>query len=536
MTAASRDAQPVLPSGHPSAPGPLFALVVGFVWVALSFWFQGDIGLDLADEGFLWYGSLRTLAGEVPLRDFQAYDPGRYYWCAVGSAFMGPGVLAVRGAAAFFQALGLVLGLLTLRRVIRSRGWLAVAGGVLLIWMFPRHKVFEHALALAAVYFATSLAESPTATRHLVAGLFTGLAAVFGRNHGVYAAVALTALMAYLRVKLRPPAGRRAFGAWAAGVTIGFLPVVVMAMWLPGFCSAFWESIARMFRLQATNLPLPVPWPWLSAAAPMAWSEAAAVVDVSLLFVMVPLGYLVAGIHLVRLKSERLAQQAPVVGAVFIGTVYLHLMFSRPDAAHMAQAIAPFLVLVLSTAALARRGGARGSAALLCLALAGLSLFPALRHNPLGGYLRAAPGNYVRAEVCGDRLRLPVYQADALSAVTGAFDRLATPDEGVFIAPHSPGLYPILGRHSAVWEIYFLAPAPEKRQRKMIERMERDRVNWAILGDIGMDGREALKLRNTHALVWRYLQEAFEPVDVAGLPPGHQLRRRVHTGADRTKF
>ena len=91
----------------------------------------GDIDLNLADEGFLWYGVLRTLEGQVPLRDFQSYEPGRYYWCAAWCACFGTGVLALRGALALFQALGLFCGMSVLRR-LTARPWLWLFGGAVL--------------------------------------------------------------------------------------------------------------------------------------------------------------------------------------------------------------------------------------------------------------------------------------------------------------------------------------------------------------------------------------------------------------------
>ena len=82
-----------------------------------------DVGLHMADEGFLWYGVRRTVAGEVPLRDFQAYDPGRYYWCALlAGPLAGPsgaGVVALRWAVALFAAAGLALSLLVASRFVR---------------------------------------------------------------------------------------------------------------------------------------------------------------------------------------------------------------------------------------------------------------------------------------------------------------------------------------------------------------------------------------------------------------------------------
>jgi hypothetical protein len=77
-----------------------------------------------------------------------------------------------------------------------------------------------------------------------------------------------------------------------------------------------------------------------------------------------------------------------------------------------------------------------------------------------------------------------------------------------------------------VWETFFLFPETEARQRSMIRDMEAGNVNWVILGDVPLDGREELRFRNTHAPMWRYIMENFRPVAAEGLPPDYAVLRR----------
>src|SRR3954468_10326764 len=105
------------------------ALWLGLLTVVFSIgWFllDGHLKINFADEGFLWYGAEAVRRGEVPMRDFDAYDPGRYLWVAGWSFLLGNSLISLRLACVLFQCLGVLSGMLAARRL--SKNWVFLAG------------------------------------------------------------------------------------------------------------------------------------------------------------------------------------------------------------------------------------------------------------------------------------------------------------------------------------------------------------------------------------------------------------------------
>ncbi|MEO8767061.1 MAG: hypothetical protein ABI363_01720, partial [Nitrosospira sp.] len=239
--------------------------LASFVVFAFFLW-QGHKGFNLWDEGFLWYGTQRVMQGELPIRDFMSYDPGRYYWSAALMSLWGDnGIMALRGVVAVFQAMGLFIGLLLIARSVKTQNfsYLFLSAITLAAWMYPRHKLFDISLSILLLGALAFLVQHPTSRRYFLAGLCVGLVAVFGRNHGVYGVAGSLGIMVWLTIKrVDEPRFIRGFTLWAMGVTAGFTPILLMALLAPGFASAFWKSLLFFFEIKATNLTLPVPWPW----------------------------------------------------------------------------------------------------------------------------------------------------------------------------------------------------------------------------------------------------------------------------------
>jgi len=508
--------------GAKSVVALVASLVLSCLTVFLFFIWEGNVGLSLWDEGFLWYGVQRVVAGEVPIRDFFAYDPGRYYWTAALVGMMGDsGIMQVRAAAAVFQAIGLFTALLLIinSAKIRAHSWpfWGVAAVTLAVWMFPRHKLFDIALSILLIGALTFLIARPVASRFFAAGVAVGLAAVFGRNHGVYGMVASSGVFGWLSINSEVRANvARGFVYWAIGVVVGFLPIIIMALLVPGFGKEFWKSIEFLFEQGATNLPLPLPWPWNADFGNKPVGDAARDFLVGVFFIgVLAFGWL-GLIWAVRARRQHRTVPPALAAAIFLAIPYSHYVLSRADVGHLALSVFPTLIgvfILLTTLDVKARW-------ILSAGLCAASLWVMTIQHP--GWQCAANGNCVDVVVSGSKLKV-----DAATAADVEFLRdvakLYTPNGESFVAaPGWPGAYALLDRRSPMWEIYALVPRNGSFEREEVERIKTAAPRFVLIYDFALDGREELRFKNTHPLTYHYIVDNF---DLVPLPshPGYLL-------------
>jgi hypothetical protein len=514
------------PAGDLLPPGSrIAALCLGALALCAALYLlQGRIGFDVTDEGFLWYGAVATAHGQVPLRDFYAYDPGRYLWAAGWARLLGDGLLALRASTLLFAALGLACGLAAARRVVKSRSGLAAVGLLLALFLFPRHKLFEPSLALAAVLLGVRLLERPTIRRALVAGVGIGLAAFFGKNHGLYWGVAFLALLAL--VAWGGEGGRwRRFGrlvlAWSGGIVVGTLPLLAMFGAVPGFFRAYLDSILFFLVQGKTNAALAVPWPWRGSYAGLGLAAGAGKLALGLAFLLLLVVCAAAIVLSLRRPTSNLLAASGLVGAV-----YLHHVFSRADAAHLGQGIAPALLAALALLPAGRSARSRLGLALGVSLLAFLTLFAALPQSPFVRRVRdehrGSP--YATLDVAGDLLSLPADQAAGLAGIRREVSAHLPPGEPLLVLPYFPGLYPFLGRPSPIWDTYVIWPATQGSDERLIAQLERRGVRWALAGDYGVNAWP--EFQAGHPVLAAWLASRFRPVPAPLLPPHFVLLLR----------
>ena len=495
-------------------------LAIALILAGGSFLLQGRLGINLADEGFLWYGVQRTAAGEVPLRDFQSYDPGRYYWCAAGTFLFGKGLVALRFSETLFQSLGLLAGLLAARRITTDWKLLVVIGFVFTVWMFPSHKLFDHTILLTAALVGVRLVECPSPERILTAGCFTSLCAFFGRNHALYSFVALGALLLLLGWKMRRELPMRHLLLWCCGIGAGFIPLLLMLLFVPGFYPSYRESVEAIFR-NGANLGLPVPWPWRIPYSGD-WVTMVSRILLGVSYLALPLFYLGVIWSSFRMSVESLKKYSLLVACAFVGLPYFHHALARADINHLAQAIHPFTLGAF--AAFCGMGFSRPFIWLGATALAGMGVLEGAPQSPL--FQPTVTRTPWVAFDAGGEIRLPAADARFYGCLRRFTQQNLDPRETLLIAPFMPGLYSILDRPSPVWELYFFFPATEPQEIKAIEELRKKEVNWALVSRATLDRRPDLRFASTHRLMSEYLAENFYPWQLDCLPKGLELLRR----------
>lgn len=489
------------------------------------YFYDGHVGLSLMDEGYLWQGMDAVKAGLIPIRDFHGYDPGRYYWVAAWSYVFGDGLVAMRQSCVVFSVIGVFLGCLACSRISRSWWFLSAIALILSLWMEPRYKAFEQAISLAVIYVATVLLESPTKARHFWAGIFVGALAVFGRNHAVYAAFSFIGLQALLLFRDGKPQFPKML-AWSGGVTAGFLPYGASIVFVPGLFAAYLAQLKKDVG-SGTNLFCPIPWPWsisTKTSAPQWLHEFV----VGACFVTIILSLVLAAFWIIRefLKRRAPLQESTLVAALAVTATYSHHAFSRADLVHLSHVGAALMVVCVAfVAAWCKKAPRLGL--WLGTVFAAMLTLPSVGLVTGAAALALSSTSYpVEMEVRKEPMNVARYEAQMVMIGRYVTEKLMADGENIAFIPHTPGLYPITNRICPLYQSYFILPSSETEQDATIEQLNGKRVNWIVLQDIPLDGRNDLRFRNTDKKVFAFISQNYEVVQFDGLNKNTKVLKR----------
>jgi hypothetical protein len=485
-------------------------LALAVATVAGSFMWQGMTGLSIQDEGWLWYGTQRVMHGEVPQVDFIAYEPGRYYWAAaIMSLLRDDGIVALRIAFAVIEAIAILGALLLLASMQEEREWstLILWLVVVVLWMYPRHKLFDVAASISLVCALAWCLRAPGPVRYFFLGAVVAAATIAGRNHGLYGGVASIITVAFLAIRGAEMRWVRAFALLAAGFAFVAGCALVYASTVPGWLAAIRESFLFVFEQGTTNFWLPVPWPWRVHIGEHFEFETLRQLLIGMLaiaLIAVPLAGYYRAIHQ---PVQEIRVNAVGLAATFLALPYAHHAFSRADLAHFAQGIFPMMILLVAMSH-------RGTYSFRLLTMSALAVVTAIVMLPVQPGMRAWLSEPWRPVVIGsDTLLVQPGLDSEIALLRTLADRLAPEGQAILVTPLWPGAYPILGRHAPVWEIYAPWPRSDAFQLQEIERLKAARPRLIVVVDSPLDGREELRFSNTHPLFLGYIKDNFVMIE-----------------------
>lgn len=495
-----------------------------FVACALFLW-QGWVDVSLWDEGFLWYGAQRMLHGDVPIRDFYAYDIGRY---AVLAALMwvwgNTGIIAVRFGLLLIQAAVLAGTAIYIYRRVSPR-W-SVVGAMMLVvlwWLWPHYRMPDFAVLCMGLIVLAGAQRSQLPSRHaFLAGLSYALVLAAGgdlRKHGAFFVCSLVIVIGLRMLK------QREWRRWLRqglqvlyGCAIGLWPLLMYIVLTPGVLATYTEHmVVGFFAREQANIPLPVPWPWLASFVEPFDGLRAVLIGVwfCIILVVPVVGLLV----LVRRAYHRHTTHPFVQACLVYALPSIAYAFSRADLVHLAQGGLPIalggLVWVLSERP-------RWFWPMVgTLLISSMVLFV-----PVQPRLQCWDPSDCRATQVGpDILSIPHQTADEIALLIQMRNDFVANDETLLIAPFWPGAYAMLELAAPMWDIYAIWPRSDAQQTQDIARIATAAPRAVIIMNKGMDDRSDLRFSLSHRLVYTYLRETYDQLRGYTTLPGYTILR-----------
>lgn len=492
-------------------------LAVGAVWA--SFLWQGHSGISTADEGFLWYGAQRVLAGEVPIRDFYSYDPGRYYWIATIMRVLGnESIIGLRMANAITQAIALFIALVLIDRTTEKtrRFFLVLSAMMLIIWMYPWFKQVDIALCIASIGVLSFLIHRPITRRYFIAGLVTGFISVFSLYHGLYGATGSLGVMAYLAIRRgNGPGFIKGFAIWSVGVLAGYMPIFFMIAFIPGFAQAFWENIRYMAGLyNISSAVIPVPWPWKMPFGHLSLGATVRGILTGSFFLAYPV-FGVCGIALaIRQKLNNRPLAPELVAAAFMALPYANYAYQIPETTHLALGSFPFLIGALILLVNMRPSFKWPLFSFFFVS----SLMVLLACHP--GYQKK---QLVAADIAGTKLEVFPDDARYFKMLSKLVYDYAPGERSFLAVPLLTTSYAVWKRKAPVYEVYAVGLRSEAFQRAEIESIKKADPGFAIVLDAPFFGRDDLRYSKTRSLVYRYIVDHFDPLPGYSDDPAYRI-------------
>lgn len=502
------------------------ALSGSILLCSLLFLLFSKYGFGFEDEGLLWYASQRTHVGELAIRDFFAYDPGRYFWNSFIFYLTGnSGLNSLLIAASAFGGVGLATSWYTMGVAKITFPWrLTFAIIIAIALCYPRHKVYEQTLSLILVSIIYFILLSPgSIKRWFFFGILTGIAAFFGRNHGVFFVISALILVLYLWIDKSLKNSRNLALCYITGIIVGYLPILSLISFDQQFRVEFIDSVLSVLNWQ---LSLPIPFFWRMNYSSGVNFDIINYLSVGLVCILAPLVYLIGLFILFITAFKRGSKNHTVLllgAASLAGLPYLHQAFDRADFGHIAQSILPvFIAIAAMICEFSKHPRFRIASYIFCILSLIVCLSAWVTSLPITRMLRAEtslPGSIVSYQIDNNKFLINSSQANILSEVRRITKKCEVTDNEFLALPQFPGIYAYLGLKAPFWEMYYLYQRSSEFQLRHIKAISKVKV-ILISPDATVDGLEKLKLKYTYGDLMGYIEKKYKKINSTTLPSG----------------
>ncbi len=458
-------------------------------------------GIDLGDEGFLAYGAVRVMEGQIPNRDFFSLQPPlSFYMVAALFNLFGTSLTTLRTLGLCIYLLIPLLVYMLSRRLARPIMALGAAVPATVLGLpffdFVPLAVWHGVLATlgAAVLFAQAVNTSGRFWG-LIAGAATALTILSRHDQGFYLLVAICAY-AFIH-KL---ANSEAVGKSSPWRTVGFWSLGIMTLMLP--IGIYWSVCGMIPDLFNQLIVFPLTVYPKTSALPMPRFDFAQSVTFNMVVGLFYLPPAVQGLTvvllLIRVLRRRFTLKDSYVPFILIFSMLFYCqVLARSDLEHLLITLPPFFVLCawwLETASkkvgIAMNkisgfdtGGRLVSFAstsvilLLASALSALFLFNA---KPL--FLRSLqePARKINLDRAGVRAEAPM--ASKLETLIAMIQKNVAPDRSILCLPYQPMVYFLSGRRNPTrWNYLWPGDQTPQDHQNLIDQAMKDPPGMVII-------------------------------------------------------
>lgn len=448
------------------------------------------LGSVFGDEGFLAYGAVRVMEGQLPNRDFVSLQPPlSFYTAAAAFTLFGTSLATLRTfGLCLYTLIPLLIYGITRQRAGRLTSLVAAAPPLILgmpFFNFVPFAVWQGVTAsLVSVLFVIRAAITGRRAWALAAGVATAVTILSRHDQGFYVIVAVLAFGLILKYSGKQSGDQHPLemlGFWAGGTAVPLFLLAVPWLLAAAIPAMFQQLVLFPLSTYARTSSLPLPAIDLSQGR--RWAMLAS------MFYLVPTFYVLVALSILwrALARRRFDADLRIQTFVLVFSILFYCQaLTRSDTYHLLITLSPFFIVLAWAAddvskniaeAVDRRARrwplswVTASAVLGAFGVIGACFL--LLMSPLMLTSTKAPIRTLDLERGG--VGMDPISAKTLEGIVALIQKHATPDRSMLSLPYEPMLYFLAERRNPTrWNYLWPGDQTPDDHRALLAQAEKD--------------------------------------------------------------